>query len=353
MNSNSNFRDGDTAPWKKSIFYRIAKYLALTAGTALLLTVAFSVWIYLEVFSGPGIMEISEYHPFKSENAKKEYLSFEDETEKCWPLNSEKKTVQTSYGSTFMRVSGPADAPPLVLLPGGGSNSLIWFANIESLSEEYRTYALDNIYDFGRSVYTRKFESGDDFAGWLNELFDSLRLGNDLRIIGYSYGGWVVSQYALRHQERLSRAVLVAPASTVMPISGEMILDMISTLIPVRYFKEKTMNRVAKDLVAMGGDKKKKIVDDRVDFLEMAYKCFKFKSLPNPTVLTDSDLQSLNIPVFYLVGSNETVCNPDSAINRLNKTAPLIQTELIPGTGHDLIFTHTEIVNGMILKFLK
>lgn len=352
MNSNTNLRGGVAAPGKKNIFFRIAKYLALAAGAAALLAAVFAVWIYMEVFSGPGIMEISEFHPFKSENAKKEYLSFEDEMEKCWPLNSEKRYVQTSYGTTFIRISGPADAPPLVLLPGGGSNSLIWFANIKSLSEEYRTYALDNIYDFGRSVYTRKFESGDDLSGWLNELFDSLRLGNDIRIIGYSYGGWVVSQYALRHQERLSRAVLVAPASTVLPISGEMLLDMISTLIPVRYFKEKAMYRIWKDLVLMGGGKKK-IVDDRVDFIGTAYRCFKFKSPPNPTVLTDSELQSLNIPVFYLVGSNETVCNPDSAINRLNKTAPLIQTELIPGTGHDLIFTHTEIVNGMILKFLK
>jgi len=352
MNSNANSQSGIAAPEKKNIFYRIAKYLALAAGAAALLAAAFAVWIYVEVFSGPGIMEISEFHPFKSESAKREYLAFEDEMEKCWPLNSEKRIVQTSYGSTFMRISGPAEAPPLVLLPGGGSNSLIWFANIKSLSEEYRTYALDNIYDFGRSVYTRKFESGDDFAGWLDELFDSLRLGKDIRIIGYSYGGWVATQYALRHQERLSRVALVAPASTVMPISGEMLLDMISTLIPVRYFKERTMYRAAKDLVLMGGDKKK-IADDRVDFIETAYRCFKFKSLPNPTVLTDSELQSLNVPVLYVVGSNETVCNPDSAINRLNKAAPLIQTERISGTGHDLIFTHTDVVNGRILRFLK
>ena len=346
------FQDGCTAVRKKSLFLKIIKWFSIAAGTGVFLAVIFAAWIYVEVFSGPGIMEISEFHPFKSESAKKEYLAFENEMEKCWPLNSEKKIVQTSYGTTFIRISGPADAPPLVLLPGGGSNSLIWFTNIKSLSEEYRTYALDNIYDFGRSVYTRKFENGEDFAGWLDELFDSLRLGKDLRIMGYSYGGWVASQYALRHQERFSRIVLVAPASTVMPISGEMLLDMISTLIPVRYFKEKTMYRAAKDLVLMGGDKKK-IVDDRVDFIETAYKCFKFKSLPNPTVLTDSELQSLKVPVLYIVGSNETVCHPDSAINRLNKAAPLIQTERISGTGHDLIFTHTEIVNGRILRFLK
>jgi pimeloyl-ACP methyl ester carboxylesterase len=43
----------------------------------------------------------------------------------------------------------------------------------------------------------------------------------------------------------------------------------------------------------------------------------------------------------------------DSAINRLKKINPQIETEIIPGTGHGLIFTHTELVDGLILKFMK
>jgi pimeloyl-ACP methyl ester carboxylesterase len=197
---------------------KVVKYLLRGLGGITLSVVVFGGWIYFSLFSGPGQMEMSAGHPFKSMEAKERYLAFEDKMARRWPIISEERLVQTSFGRTFMRISGPVDAPPLVLLPGGGSNSFIWSANIAALSKEFRTYALDNIWDFGRSVPTRRIESGRDFTGWLDELFDTLRLGRDIRIIGYSYGGWVASQYVLDHPERLKGAVLVAPAFTVLPL---------------------------------------------------------------------------------------------------------------------------------------
>lgn len=337
---------------KRSIGFKIFKYFSIATGTFILLIISFAIWIYISLFSGPGLMEMSDFHPFKSEEAKTRYLAYEDIMLKKWPVVSEEKIVQTSYGKTFMRINGPADAPPLVLLPGGGCNSLIWNANIKALSENYRTYALDNIYDFGRSVYTREIKNGSEFVGWLDELFDSLRLGKNIRIMGYSYGGWVTSQYALSHPERLSRVVLISPAWTILDVSNEFILNMVTTLLPVRYFKQKVMNSVGKDLLDMG-EEGKIIVEDRIDFIEIAYSCFKFKSPPTPTVLTDSELQNLNVPTLYLIGEDETIYNPDSAICRLKKVSPQIETEMIPGTGHGLIFTHTELVNRKILEFLK
>jgi pimeloyl-ACP methyl ester carboxylesterase len=58
------------------------------------------------------------------------------------------------------------------------------------------------------------------------------------------------------------------------------------------------------------------------------------------------------MPVLYLVGEHETAYNAKNAIDRLNKVNPQIRTELIYGTGHDLLYTHTEIVNQKILDFL-
>jgi pimeloyl-ACP methyl ester carboxylesterase len=353
MYSNKDIQKESVALKKKrSIGFKIFKYFSIVTGSAILLIISFAIWIYISVFSGPGLMEMSDFHPFKSAEAKARYLAYEDIMLKKWAVTSEEKTVQTSYGKTFMRISGPADAPPLVLLPGGGCNSLIWNANIKALSGEYRTYALDNIYDFGRSVYTREITNGNEFAGWLDELFDTLRLDSNIRIIGYSYGGWVTSQYALNHGERLSRVVLIAPAWTILPVSNEFLWNMVATLLPFRYFKQKAMNSVWKDLLNTGKEGKE-IVDDRIDYVEIAYSCFKFKSPPTPTVLTDSELQNLNVPALYLIGANEIIYNPDSAISRLKKVAPQIKTELISGTGHDLMFTHTELVNGRILMFLK
>lgn len=336
---------------RKSLLRRIFKYLLVFSGSVILLVLSFVAWIYFALIAGPGPFEVNDYHPFKSQKAKTEYLAFEDNMKKNWPVVSEEKTVTTSFGKTFMRISGPLDAPPLVLLPGGGSNSLIWDANIKALSEKHRTFALDNIYDWGRSVYIRKIENGQDFADWLDELFDSLQLDNNINLIGYSYGGWIASQYALYFPQRLQKVVLIAPAWTILDVPGEYMVEMAKSLLPIRTYKTQVMYWVWKDLAKMG-DNGKKRVEDRIDYYQKAMQCFKLKTGVQPTVLTDTELNNLKMPVLYIVGENETCYDGKSAIDRLHKTAPQIETFFIKGTGHDLMFTHTDMVNNRILEFL-
>ena len=281
-----------------------------------------------------------------------QYSAFEEQMEKSWPIQSEERMVETSQGKTFMRIGGPENGPTLILLPGGGANSIIWHANIKALSEVYRTYALDNIYDYGRSIYTQKLETGQDLASWLDELSDSLHLGEDIRIIGYSYGGWVVSQFALYHPERLKKVVLVAPAATVLPLPNEYIVQMLKTMIPLRYYKKKIMYWVWKDLAEMG-EWGQNLVEERIDYYQLALKSFKFKQLVNPTVLTDKEFGEIYIPVLFLVGENETAYNAQDAIARIKDVNPAIETELIRNTGHDLMFTHTDMVNSILLDFMR
>ncbi len=99
-------------------------------------------------------MDLPPHHPFRSAKAREQYHALNERRSQSWPVPCECQTVDTSHGHTFMRISGPTDAPPLVLLPGGGNHSLIWCPIIESLSESHRTYALDNIFDIGRSANT-------------------------------------------------------------------------------------------------------------------------------------------------------------------------------------------------------
>ena len=156
-------------------------------------------------------MSLPDYHPFKSNKAKDRYLSSNTKRAKDWPVPSETKIVDTEYGQTFVRISGPKDGVPLVLLHGLSVSSLMWTCNVEELSKQYRTYAIDTIDDWGLSVYTKKPKNRADYTNWLNESFNALGLKNNINIAGVSFGGWLTLQYALSFPDRLNKIVLIAP----------------------------------------------------------------------------------------------------------------------------------------------
>src|SRR5438477_51895 len=78
--------------------------------------------------------------------------------------------VPTTYGDTFVRTHGPTAAPPLVLLPGATATSVMWAPNIETLSTEYHTFAIDQIGDFGKSICTKPVRPMNDLTTWLDAL---------------------------------------------------------------------------------------------------------------------------------------------------------------------------------------
>jgi pimeloyl-ACP methyl ester carboxylesterase len=260
--------------------------------------------------------------------------------------------VATSYGQTFVRISGPEGAPPLVLLPGASSTSLMWIPNIRPWSEHFRTYAVDNIYDYGRSIYTRAMRRPDDFVAWLDELFVGLGLGNRINLIGMSYGGWLAGLYALRFQDRLDKVVLLAPARTVLPLRLAFMVRVILTLLPHRCFTRMFMDWIFKGL-AERDEKTRLVFEEVVDDTFMASRCFKGKRFIQPTVLTDKELQSIRAPLLYVVGENERIYSALRAVERLKRVAPRIETKIIPNAGHALTVEQADTVNSMVLEFLR
>lgn len=292
------------------------------------------------------------YHPFRSAEARERYLKMYDAKARKWPIaSSETRMVETSYGRTLVRISGPAGAPALVLLHGIGGNSLQWMPNIKALSENYRTYAVDNIYDNGRSVYTRAITTPDDFVKWLDELFNSLGLGNRINLMGLSYGGWLTTQYALRHPERLEKIVLLAPVCTVLPLSYKWIGRAVLCAIPQRYFTKSFLYWLLDDLAET--DAGRSFIEEHVDESYLATRSFKPRRMVKPTILSDAELQGLEVPALFLVGENEKIYPARKAIERLNTVAPRIKTELIPKAGHDLTIVQADLVNGKVLSFLN
>ena len=292
------------------------------------------------------------YYPFKSEEAKEIYLAHYDEHAKHWPIASESKMVDTSFGQTFVRVSGSENEPPLFLLPGDTENSLSWIPLIATLSEDYRTYALDHVFDYGRSIDTSPMKKPDDFVQWLDELFSALELKN-INLMGYSYGGWQASLYALAFPERLNKLVLLAPANTVVFSGAKVIVRAILySLFPTPFIVRRYLYWSMADAVKKNKTSRR-IIDNMIDELLLAKRCFKSRKFIWPKVLSDEDWKNLSVPTLFMVGENDVFVSAGKSVRRLNRVVPEIKTVVVHDAGHDLSIVQTELVASKVLSFLN
>lgn len=291
-----------------------------------------------------------DHHPFRSPAAKERYLAFYDQLSRSWPEDSETRMVDTSYGQTFMRIQGPTNGPPLVLLPGDAESSLAWTRVIDPLSAQYRTYALDHIYDNGRSIYRYPFREPTELVSWLDELFDELRLDR-LNLVAHSYGAWQASLYALAHPARLRRLVLLAPSATVLqPSPGLLARAMLYYFVPFRAVTKRYLYWYASECVRHPDTRVG--VDEMIDEQMLARKTFKRRKFLTPTVLTDDEWSSLRVPTLFMIGDRDVTHSATKAIGRLHRVAPQIKTMVASDADHHLALLKPDWVANNVLDFL-
>jgi pimeloyl-ACP methyl ester carboxylesterase len=71
------------------------------------------------------------------------------------------------------------------------------------------------------------------------------------------------------------------------------------------------------------------------------------------TVLNDKLLSDFPVPCLVLIGENEKVYSAQKAVQRLNRIAPQIKTEIIHDAGHDAWVVKADDVTKKVLDFLN
>lgn len=294
-------------------------------------------------------MSTPAYYPYRSAAARDSYFAYYDAlAAKDWPVTSETRMVPTTYGETFVRISGPAGAPPLALLPGATGTSLLWAPNIRELSQECRTFAVDQVGDIGRSTCTRRIRSVNDLMVWLDELFNGLELRDGINLMGVSYGGWITAEYARHAPRRLSAAIAIAPGGAVLRIAAAFWSRIaLAAIRPQRYLKP-FVCWMFRDLV----EKDPAWLEPSLEHMRITMRSV-IRRLPMPPKWSDEQWAALSVPTLFLVGEHETIYDPTKAVGRLQHVAPQVTTEIIPGAGHDLTMVQAEMVNQKILEFVK
>jgi pimeloyl-ACP methyl ester carboxylesterase len=148
-----------------------------------------------------------------------------------WPVEVHSVDVPSPYGSTRVHICGPEGGAPVVLLPGGGSTSVVWFANIKALASTHRVYAVDLMGDIGRSVHDgAPLRGAGDLVAWLDTLFDELDL-DGAHLCGHSYGAWIALNHALHAPHRLGRLALLDPTNCFTGMSPRYLMHGLPVLL--------------------------------------------------------------------------------------------------------------------------
>src|SRR5574341_549945 len=265
---------------------------------------------------------------FKTPEGAAKYLAAYDATLALWPVRPQPVDVVTGIGTTHINVVGSADSPPLILIHGFGVTSTQWYPNVASLSRHFRVYALDVIDQIGRSALARRLRSLQDFATWLIEVLEALKVER-ASIVGHSHGGWLTLNLALTAPQRVERMALLSPALSFAPMRLQLPLRM----LPAFFFPTRRMfYRVFQSTTTMPLADGHPLVEQFITGI----KGIKPQEIGAPlvSVFTDDELRRINVPTLLLIGEHEIIYNPETVLKRARRLLPHVETELIAGGGH-------------------
>lgn len=244
-----------------------------------------------------------------------------------WPVPNERHFVPTPEGDTFVIVSGPVGAPSLMLIHGSGSSSAHWIDRIPFLAKHFRVYAVDVIGEPGLSAPSRPPLNSDAYARWLDALLDHFEL-TDAQFMGYSFGGWLTLDYAIRRPQRVNRMSLFCPMGIGKQKYGFLLATIL--LSPFGRWGQR------KALSITLGSELPKMPEDRFtatsDQIRLVSKHFRYRT--GFPIFTDEDLRGLTMPMQVAVGDEDAMVDSVETASRLASTSSRAEVHLLPGIGH-------------------
>jgi pimeloyl-ACP methyl ester carboxylesterase len=290
--------------------------------------------------------------PFKSPKGEAEYMAAYETMMRYWTAPYESIDLPGYYGCTLLVVSGPIDAPPLVLLHGGRASLTMWAKNVGDLSRDYRVYAIDVMGQPSKSVPAITFKTRDDLIPWFTGILDALNIPK-ADLAGQSYGGWFTLNYAIHVPERVNKIVLLSPAACFLPLNTQhMLRGSLMFFFPSRWAM-KRFKRWETYQANLNDPENRAFDHDKVEQLYLGFKYFRCQGEANLDIFSDDELRSMRVPTLLLIGQQEVIYDPVASVERARKLIPHLEADLIPCASHDLTYFQASVVDECILMFLK
>jgi pimeloyl-ACP methyl ester carboxylesterase len=260
---------------------------------------------------------------------------------KYWPVPNEQIHVSTQQGSTFVVISGPKDAPPLLLLHGGAANSAMWMAEVAAFARSFRVYCIDMIGEPGLSAAARPPLASDAYAVWLDDVLDCLSIDR-ASIVGVSLGGWLCLDYAIRRPKRVERLAVICPGGI-----GRQKVGVVFATLLFRLFGKWGRRKLTERILGRAPVDPTPPVKAFIDFVALIHRHFRPRMVRLP-VFSDGALRNLNVPALAILGGRDVLLDSAQTKRRLEQHAPGAQVVYLPEAGH---FISDQVTR--VLEFLR
>lgn len=279
---------------------------------------------------------------YSSPQVREQFHELYGEKMREWPVPYDSEFVDTEYGPVHVLLSGPPDGKPMLLLHASGVGSWSWKWNVAELSGPYRTYAIDLIGDVGLSEYRtleHTLRNGADQAGLYASIMDHFAIDSAV-VVGASEGGFIATNLALHHPDRVDRLILLGPMGYSGATSA-IIRITLTQMFPFRQFQESTFRWAFSANSVLQKE------------YETWFSLLMKEVFPRkvaPVAFSHAERQSLSVPVLFVFGRRDNlVGDPDRAI-ALVQDVPDVSVLTIDA-GHLMAAEDPEIVDQVILGY--
>lgn len=289
-------------------------------------------------------------------------------------------SVNLSNGETIgYRKSGHGDKV-LILVHGNMSTSKHWDTVMESMPQEYTTYALD-LRGFGKSTYNTPVNSLRDFSEDLKLFVDKMNL-EKFYLAGWSTGGGIAMHFAIDYPEYLEKLILVESVGIKgypmfkkdeagQPILGELITtkeeiaqDPVQVLPILNAYKEKN-----KDFLRMVWDatiytfkkpeeaKYEEYLEETLtqrNLVDIDYSLvhFNISNEHNGVVEGSNEAHKIKAPTLVIQGKNDIVVPMEMGVGIAEGIGENAKLELLENGGHAPMTDDLDRFMNLILSFM-
>lgn len=280
---------------------------------------------------------------YKTEKGKKEILQLYDRKLESLDIDYEYKTINTSFGTTNIIVTGALENPPIILVHGSNGCTPISLETYPNLHKFYRVYAVDVMAQPNKSAETRLSMKDESYGKWINEIIHELNI-DSVTMAGFSFGGLVILKTLEYDESKIKEVYLSAPAYIV---NGNPLKALFQVFIPMkRFIKSKKTQHVERFLSNLFTEPD----EFALEFLQKVIPEFEMDFTPVP-VIDSKKAGNITTPITIFAAKEDIMFPGKKMIKRASRIFPsLKESKLFKNSKHVQNKAQNKIIEEVILK---